>query len=145
VPNLYQDNCKYTPLQAGTQSNTATFTVNPGPAVNAQGYMAPTPAGQYPSVFYGVSFNGLGTNTTTGTGTGGAAQVVNVFDVIPPTGLGTNTATTTNLIANGTASAAGAFITGSSTIGWPGIRYNGALVVEISGSATLGSANCLWD
>jgi hypothetical protein len=145
VPNLYQDNCKYTPLQAGTQTNTATFTVNPGPALGPGGQLLTPVPPVSPSVFYGVSVQGLGTNTTTGTGTGGASQVVNVYDVIAPTGLGSNTATVTNLLANGTATAAGAFICGSGLIGWPGIRYNGALVVEISGALTLGSANCLWD
>lgn len=146
MPNLYQNNCKYTPLVAANGTNT----VNPGQAGEAAAGTVGV-SGNLPttfSVFYGVSVLGLGTNTTTGTGTGGVAEVVNVYDVIPPSGLGTNTATVTNQIANGTASSVGQMVTSAGvSAGMPalGVRYYGELVVVISGATTLGTANCLWD
>lgn len=138
---LSQGNCKYTPLT----STTGTNTVNAGQAGEAAGLVGVS--GNLPStfsVFYGVNVVGLGTNTTTGTGTGGVAVPVSVYDVIPPTGVGSNTATVTNLLANGTASAAGTVVTASGNASL-GVRYYGALVVVISGGTTLGTANCLWD
>jgi hypothetical protein len=123
VPNLYQDNCRYTPL------TTATQTINPGQAGQESGLQGVS--GNLPttfSVFYGV-------NVTNGTG-----ATISAYDVIPPTGVGTNTGTTTNLLAVGTLTGPG-FVSPSGAIGYPGVRYYGALVVE--GGA--GSGNCLWD
>lgn len=145
---LSQGNCKYTVLSAGTQTNTATYTVNPGQAGEAAGLQGVS--GNLPStfsVFYGVAIQSSGTNTTTGTGTAVGSQVVNVYDVIPPTGVGTNTATVTNQIAIGTATPGQIVTPAGVTSQMPGLglRYYGALVVEISGALTLGTANCLWD
>lgn len=120
MPNLAQDNCKYTPL------TTATQTINQGQSVNAAGYAAPTPATTFP-VFYGVNV----------TASGGAT--VGAYDVIAPTGLGTNTATVTNTLATGTLTAPG-FVSPSGAIGYPGVRVQGSLVV-VAGAV----GDVLWD
>jgi hypothetical protein len=122
MPNLYEGNCQYTPL------TTATQTINPGPAVNAAGFRVPAPPSAYPSVFYGVNVLAPGGAT------------VGVYDVIAPTGLGTNTATVTNTLAVGTLTGPG-FVSPSSGIGYPAVRYQGALVVV----SAIGAGNCLWD
>lgn len=136
---LSESNCQYTPIVGGT--NTSTTTLNPGQS----GVPGPGQQGQQPSsfgVFYGASVLSLGTSTTTGTGTGGVAQVVNAYDVVPPTGLGTNTATLTNLLMNGTATAPAVIQAGVPGIG---LRYKGALVLTVAGGATPGTTNALWD
>ena len=132
---LSEGNCQYTPLSIGSN------TLNPGQS----GVPGPGQQGNTASsfgVFYGIQVIGLGTNTTTGTATGGAPVTVNAYDIIPPTGLGSNTAATTNALLNGTQSVAGVLQAGVPGVG---VRYKGALVVVTSGPTTLGACNCLWD
>lgn len=119
MPNLANNNCRYTPLT----STSGTNTVNQGPGGAASGYF---------SVLYGVAILGLGTNT---------ACVVNAYEFIPPTGQGTNTATITNLLANGTCTAAGMMVTAAGPAA-QGVRYSGNLVVVVAAGVT---ANALWD
>jgi hypothetical protein len=86
----------------------------------------------------------LGTNTTTGTGTGGVAAVVGVYDLVPPTLAQYNagTSTQTNLLMAGTATSVPTTL---QPLNGFGVRYKGALVVVVSGATTLGSATALWD
>jgi hypothetical protein len=137
---LSQGNCKYTPLTSTTGTNTVNAGPLGSPGVGQQGV---NPSSF--SVFYGVNVAGLGTNTTTGTATGGQPVGVAAYDVIQPSGLGTNTATLTNLLASGTASSANAFIGPAGPSSSLGVRYQGALVIVLSGATSFGGSNCLWD
>lgn len=101
-----------------------TYTLNPGPGSPGQGVGIGTPGSVYG--FYVTTF--------------GTAPVVSVYDIVPARG---GVATATNLLMNGTGTAANQSFTAFSGGVWPGIRYTGALVVVVTGTAN--TLNVLWD
>jgi hypothetical protein len=113
---LYQGNCNYTPLAAGTT------TVNAGPANVEPGYFG---------VFYGFNLTGLGTATS---------LVLAAYDVQTNQASGTPVLTTNTLMV-GTGTGAGQVLAAGP--GELGLRYLGALVVVATGTSA--SANALWD
>jgi hypothetical protein len=137
---LGQGNCRYSLLTATSTATattaTSTFTLNAGQGQPAQGVAGLGPAG----AFYGIYNLVLGTYTATGTATG-ANTVVAAYDIIPAV---TGTASTTYTLASGTMTAAGAFVSAFGTSAYPGVRYNGALIVTLTGASTT-LANAMWD
>lgn len=112
-------NAQYTQI-----STNGTTTLNPGDAAGVPS----KPDGN--GVFYGADLVALGTS-----------PVLSVYDLITSLTGGTNTATTSNLLMNGTGTAAGQ----SFQVGVDGgVRYKGALVAVTSGTAA-GTWNALWD
>lgn len=111
-------NAGYTPL-----TTAGTYTLNPGPASPGPGVGVGTPG-----AVYGVYATVFGTS-----------PVFTVYDIVPARG---TIAVATNILLNGTGTAvnqsfnplSGALI---------GVRYTGALVVVVTGTAN--TLNVLWD
>jgi hypothetical protein len=138
---LAQGNCRYSLMTctstATATTATSTFTLNSGQGSPAQGIAAQQGAG----AFYGIYSLALGTFTATGTATG-ANNVVAAYDIIPAT---PSTAITTYTLASGTMTSAGVAIYPTGTnAAWLGVRYNGALVVTLTGASN-STCNALWD
>jgi len=111
-------NAGYTPL-----TTAGTYTLNPGPGSPGQGVGVGTPG-----ALYGIYATVFGTS-----------PVFTAYDIVPARG---NVATATNILLNGTATAVNQSylpLTGAML----GIRYTGALVVVVTGTAN--TLNVLWD
>jgi hypothetical protein len=139
---LSQGNCQYALLTctstATATTATSTFTLNAGQGKPAQGVAGLGP----PGAFYGVYSLAIGTYTVTSVGTS-ANSIYAAYDIVPAA---TGTASTTYTMATGTFTSAGAFSgpTGVSGNSWPGVRYNGALVITLTGASN-STCNALWD
>ena len=109
------NNAQYFPL-----TTAGTYTVDSGPA-------APTYVRSEPGVLYGYYISTYGTT-----------PVLSCYDVyITPTG------TTTTLILNGTSTAVNQAFMPMGAGNPIGVRYRGALVVVVTGTAN--GVNLLWD
>jgi hypothetical protein len=113
------------PVNAGYSvlTTAGTYTLNPGPGSPAQGVGV-----GIPGVYYGAYVTTFGTS-----------PVFSVYDIQPVRG---SVATATNLLHNGTGTAANQSFQPLPG-GLPGIRYTGALVVVVTGTAN--ALNVLWD
>lgn len=113
------------PVNAGyTVVTTAgTYTLNQGPPSPGVGQSVGTPG-----VYYGAYVSTFGT-----------APVFSVYDVVPARG---TVAVSTNLIHNGTGTGVNQSFQPLAG-GLPGIRYSGALIVVVTGTAN--ALNVLWD
>jgi hypothetical protein len=109
--------------QYAVLTTAGTYTLNAGQASPAQGIAGLGPAGAY----YGMYVTTYGT-----------APVFSVYDIVPARG---SVASSTNLLHNGTGTAVNQSFTPVGSV-W-GIRYTGALVVVVTGTAN--ALNALWD
>jgi hypothetical protein len=110
------------PVNAGyTVVTTAgTYTLNPGPSA--------TSPGGAPGAYYGAYVTTFGTS-----------PVFTAYDIVAAHG---TVAVATNLIANGTGTAVNQSFQPLSG-GLPAVRYNGALLIVVTGTAN--AINILWD
>jgi hypothetical protein len=115
---LSQGNAQYAVL-----TTAGTYTLNPGPTPGP-GVAFPGPPGAY----YGAYVSTFGTS-----------PVFAVYDIVPAHG---TVALATNLLHNGTGTAVNQSFSpaGNAALG---IRYQGALVVVVTGTAN--ALNVLWD
>jgi hypothetical protein len=113
------------PVNAGYSvlTTAGTYTLNPGPGTPGQGVGVGTPG-----AYYGAYISTFGTS-----------PVFSVYDIVPARG---NVATATNLIHNGTGTGANQSFQPLAG-GLPAVRYGGALVVVVTGTAN--ALNVLWD
>lgn len=112
------------PINAGYSvlTTAGTYTLNPSPGSPGQGVGVGTPG-----AYYGAYVTTFGTS-----------PVFTVYDIVPARG---SVASSTNVLHNGTGTAVNqSFSPVSSMLG---IRYTGALVVVVTGTAN--AINVLWD
>lgn len=111
-------NCGYSVL-----TTAGTYTLNPGPGTQGPGVGLGTPG-----AYYGAYVSTFGTS-----------PVFSVYDIVPARG---TVAISTSLIHNGTGTAVNQSFQPLSG-GLPAVRYTGALVVVVTGTAN--ALNVLWD
>jgi hypothetical protein len=115
---LSQGNAAYSVL-----TTAGTYTLNAGPASPGQGFAGLGPPGAY----YGLYVTVFGTS-----------PVFTVYDITPARG---SVAVATNILHNGTGTAVNQNFSPSGLS--LGVRYTGALVVVVTGTAN--TLNALWD
>lgn len=108
------------PVNAGYSvlTTAGTYTLNPGPS----------PQAGTPGAYYGAYVSTFGTS-----------PAFSVYDIVPARG---SVAISTALIHNGTGTAVNQSFQPLSG-GLPAVRYNGALVIVVTGTAN--ALNILWD